>query len=149
MSDRYLRRAQRFGLQATFEERSRIKVPALRAAVRRLSDEHMIRYSDTSSLFSKSWFDVLLTDSELRSGRSLTLVVLRRNMPAVMASYQRLRVWDFPNSIALRWNIIPSYFPNQLSRTQNLTSWETASSDELLLGALIVSHLRLLEFSSD
>ena len=50
----------------------------------------------------------------------------------------RFKVWDFPNSIALRWSTIPHF---SYSMTENLTNYEHASSDNLLLGSLIVRPL--------
>ena len=94
------------------------------------------RYVDTSATWARSWWDLVLADDDIRrQGHQITIVVLRRYIPKVMASYQRLKVWDFPNSIALRWSTTP-HFAN-LSLTRNLSSWDESTTDDLLVGSII------------
>ena len=136
MSGFFLRRAAIYGLTATRPERMLHKKNGISFSFTEAAAASVARYSDTASTCADSWHDLMLRGIDaLRGNAQVTVVVLRRYLPATMASYQRLKVFEFPSSIALRWNI-PPHFTNK-TLTRPLAAFKESSSDELLLSSLI------------
>ena len=116
MSGYFMRRAALFGLEATRAERADAKLPALLARLRELRAPPpgaererrggVYTYADTSNMWHRTWADLVAGEGEAAratrerladaarapGGVELVVVALRRNLPATMASFQRLAV---------------------------------------------------------
>ena len=92
MAERTLRRAKQRGLEATYQERSRRKVPAIR---RRLDAIHHNKvYAETSHLFAKTFADVVMdafvTDHALHGYKEpcrVDVIVLQRDLLDTACSF--------------------------------------------------------------
>ena len=140
MSGVFLRRAAILGLNATRDERMAVKRSGMMRSFRNAWEASALRYVDTASTFADSWYDLVLQGPDALRGddAQVTIIILRRYLPATMASFQRLKVFDFPSSIAFRWSIT-AHFTNK-TITRPITNFQEATSDDLLISFLIESE---------
>lgn len=87
MSGRPLREAKAWGLEATYHSRFMRKAPALRKA---LVEADGRTYVETSHLFAKSFYDVVMTEFFERRKCDVRVIVLRRRAEDIAFSLDRL-----------------------------------------------------------
>ena len=137
MSGPFLNMVRKKGLANTFSARS-VKVQAIHEVVGKLP--RLTVYAETNHMFIKTFFDVIM---EQLKEHVITVIVLRRHLPAVLKSFINMGYFSKRNKFWPSWMYLPgtcdsAFIPPSLGRHPD--------QYELAIGYLIDIEARAQRF---